>query len=219
MAESAKGDWTAGLLAIAAAVMIGGALPIGLWFGLYQPKLKERESLEIRHQELQTQFENLNRQMSVVTALEADGQTMAERLAVLEAPYHEAEQRRNDVPTARALLNALAEEHRLAPPEEVARLGHEVVRPGSRRIRWRHGLSATQLMIHATGTFHDFARFVTDMENLGSPEATESRVVVIPDLLICQGDSSAGVIHTFMMTIYVVESRNIDEIGSRDPGT
>jgi Tfp pilus assembly protein PilO len=180
----AKSDWMAGGLLIGAAFLIGVGVPIGLWFGLYAPTVEERERKEAQLQALEAQMQVLVARQQVVRGLEEDGDEMVKRLEDLEAPYHVATPRMNDVPDARSILNTLSEHHNLLVPDEFARETTEVVRPGSRRIEWPNGLRATELEINASGTFHDFARFVMDMEN-------REDMVVIPNTMTMLGNSTA----------------------------
>ena len=112
------------------------------------------------------------------------------------------------MPLARQALLRLAEKHRFAlRPERAQQLGAEMVYvPGGERVEFESGLRATRLNIEAQATFHDFARFVVEMETLKD-------FVIIPESLTAAGDSTHGSRHVFRMVVHVVERRNIDGIG------
>jgi Tfp pilus assembly protein PilO len=210
MAQGNTGDWTAGLLIIAAAVLIGAGIPLGLWLGLYQPKVAEHAAKRAILEQLNTQLEELFGRKEVVSRIQRDVEHMSERLTELEQrEVPEDERHQNELMRAAALLNRLADTHNLEVPVERFAPGMEVVRPGPGRVSWPHGLRASQLEIHASGTFHDFARFVQDMES-------RRELLVIPDSMSMIGDvTGTRRIHTFTMRIYVIEARDIEAIGQQ----
>lgn len=206
-AGSSGGDWTAGIVAIVAALLLGSALPIGLYFGLYKPKEKERLDAEAKLAQLNTDMELMIARGERVRGLEEDGVKMAADIKELESPFAVGDPEKLDVPEVRATLLRLAENHKLElRPERQQQLGAEVVFAGGERIAFDKGLQATKLQIEARARFHDFGRFVTEMETL-------ENYVIIPESLVCTGDANGGNDHTFIMVVYVVERRDVDAIG------
>ncbi|MCG3183147.1 MAG: hypothetical protein ICCCNLDF_01231 [Planctomycetes bacterium] len=206
-AGSSGGDWTAGIVAIVAALLLGGALPIGLYFGLYMPKEKERLDAVKKLDQLNIDMEMMLARGERVRGLEEDGSQMEERVKEIETPFALGDAEKLDVPDVRATLLRLAEKHQLAlRPERQQQLGAEVVFTGGDRITFEKGLHATKLQIEAKARFHDFGRFVTEMETL-------EQFVIIPESLVCTGDANGGNDHVFIMVVYVVERRDVDAIG------
>lgn len=206
-AGSSGGDWTAGIVAIVAALLLGGALPIGLYFGLYKPKEKERLAAEQKLVQLNVDLELMMARGERVRGLEDDGVAMADRIKELESPFAVGDAEKMDVPEVRATLLRMAETHKLElRPERQQQLGAEVVFAGGDRITFEKGLTATKLQIEARARFHDFGRFITEMETL-------EKYVIIPESLVCTGDANGGNDHVFIMVVYVVERRDVDAIG------
>lgn len=206
-AGSSGGDWTAGIVAIVAALLLGSALPVGLYFGLYKPKEKERLDAANKLEQLNVDMEMMIARGDRVRGLEEDGKQMEVRVQEMEIPFAVADAEKMDVPDVRATLLRLAEKHQLSlRPERQQQLGAEVVFTGGDRITFEKGLKATKLQIEAKARFHDFGRFVTEMETL-------EQYVIIPESLVCTGDANGGNDHVFIMVVYVVERRDIDAIG------
>jgi hypothetical protein len=218
MAEKVGGsgnEWLPGIIAIVAAAFLGGAVPIGLYFGLYQPKVKERTAAEAEVQNLKVQEEALLARQTRVKGLEDDAVKMAERLVEIEEPFASPDVERLDVPEVRARLLRLAAKHKLAKlPEREQELGSAIVFEGKQRITFPKGLQATKLIIETQAFYHDFGRFLTEMETLRDETDPEKpKYVIIPEKLICKGDPNGGSRHVFVLHVFVVEKRNIDAIG------
>lgn len=202
-----SGDWTAGIVAIVAALLLGSALPIGLYFGLYKPKVAERKAGEEKKKKLNADMEVMIARQEKVAELEAEGKEMAKRVKEIEKPFAVADTEKMDVPDVRAALLRLAEVHNLALlPERKGELGSEIVYTGKQRIAFEHGLMATKLVIEALAFYHDFGRFVTDME-------TMEKYVIIPETVVCMGNTNGGGRHLFRMGVYVIEKRDVESIG------
>lgn len=209
------GEWTAGIIAIVAALLLGGALPVGLYMGLYKPKEAERIAAEQRLSQLDLDWDMLIARQQRVSALKEDGKMMEARLQNIEGPFAVPDVERLDVPEVRARLVTLAERHNLELlPERQQQLGSERVYTGNQRITFPQGLHATKLIIEAQAYYHDFGRFVTEMETLRDEEDKErAKYVIIPEKLICKGDPNGGSRHVFVLHVFVVEKRDIDSIG------
>ena len=212
---SSGGEWTAGIVAIVAALLLGGAVPVGLYVGLYKPKEEERLAAQQREAQLQVDWDLLIARQDRVRGLEEDAKDMAARLTEIEEPFAEADVERLDVPEVRARLLTLAEKHHLELlPERQQQLGSERVYIGNQRITFEHGLTATKLIIEAQAFYHDFGRFVTEMETLRDEnDASKAKFVIIPEKLICKGDPNGGRRHVFVLHVFVVEKRDISSIG------
>lgn len=204
---SGNADWTAGIVAIVAALLLGSAIPIGLYFGLYKPKVAELAAANQKLNTLKADMTAMVVRSEKVTKLENDGDAMAKRVTELEAPFAVSDPERLDVPDAWAAIDKLANDHYLElRPERKTQLGARVVYKSNNRIQFQDGLFATKLTVEAQAFFHDFARFVSKLEYM-------QNYVVIPESLICKGDANGGTTHTFIMEIYVVERRDVDLIG------
>ncbi|MBZ0135796.1 MAG: hypothetical protein K8I27_05445 [Planctomycetes bacterium] len=219
MAEKGLGssgsEWTAGIIAIVAALLLGGAVPVGVYAGLYKPKEKERVAAEQKLTSLDSEWELVIQRQDRVRGLEDDAEKMAERLTAIEAPFALADVERMDVTEVRTRLLTLADKHHLELlPERQQQLGSERVYIGNQRISFPKGLHATKLIIEARAYYHDFGRFVTELETLRDP-ADETKImnVIIPEKLICKGDPNGGSRHVFILHVFVVEKRDINSIG------
>lgn len=208
--DSGSGDWTAGIVAIVAALLLGGGVPVGLYFGLYEPKVKEREAAEAQLQSLQSDQDLLLARQERVRGIEEERDDMIERVAALEARFtmpDATDTADQDLKVIRGVLAELADQHHLSLMRGRAQNRElEIVKPAGQRVTFENGLSATGITIEAQATYHDFGRFMAAIEGL--PDA-----VVIPAELICTGDASRGTQHAFILTVYVVEQRDIDAIG------
>lgn len=207
MADKGTGDWTAGIVAMVAALLIGGGIPLGLYMGLYVPKKQERIDAQKKYEELKVQSQVLGAKQQEIQGLEKDADEMAKRVEEIEAPFSLGSTARMDVQAAREAITALAERHNLKlMPVRRQQPNAVIVYPGEVQVKFEYGLVATKLIIEAQATLHDFGRFVTAME-------MEPTLVVIPSTLECQGDSNGGREHLFIMHVYVVQKRDIATLG------
>jgi Tfp pilus assembly protein PilO len=212
MADGKTSDWTAGLLIIAATVLVGAGIPLALWLGVYQPKVQEHTAKREQRDKLHEQLQDLFVREGRVNDLRDDVKYMQGRLEGLQvSTFIQDERPENELIKAAEELNLAADHHNLAVPDDRYSPTAQVVTPGQGRIRWRHGLRASQLEIHAIGTYHDIARFLADIEN--RPE-----LLVIPDTMNLIGDQTAERrLHTLMMRVYVLDARDIEAIGKDTP--
>jgi hypothetical protein len=200
-------DWTAGIVAIAAALLLGSAIPIGLYFGLYKPKVAELVTANQKLTQIKVDMNAMVARSEKVTKLETEGDAMAKRVTEIEAPFAVSDPERLDVPDAWAAIQKLADDHYLElRPERKTQLGARVVYKSGNRIQFQDGLYATKLTVEAQAFFHDFARFLSKLEHM-------QNFVVIPESMTCIGDANGGTTHTFVLEIYVVERRDVDLIG------
>lgn len=213
--KGGAGEWTAGIIAIVAALLLGGAVPVGVYFGLYKPKMQEREQAQQKLAALDVDMELALARQAKVKKLQDEAADMEERLIDAEKPFAVADVERMDVPEVRARLISLADAHKLELlPERQAQLGSERVFTGNQRITFPKGLTATKLIIEARAYFHDFGRFLTELETMrDEKDRTQARYIIIPEKLICKGDPNGGSRHVFVLHVFVVEKRDIAAIG------
>lgn len=202
--QGISSDWTAGIMAIVAAVLFGGGLPIGLYMGLYTPKKQEREAAQVKLADVEKQMNAQVDRQKRVNDLTQDAAKIEEWVRELEAPFTDPAQLRLVQENLRTLCNT----HNLRVPQDrlQSETNPEVVKATGERIPFKDGLQATQLVIHVTGTYHDFARFFVKLESM-------SDAVVIPEALIMLGDQSQGRKHVFLLSVFVVEKRDYATIG------
>jgi hypothetical protein len=205
--SSGSGDWTAGIVAIVAALLLGSALPIGFYFGLYKPKLKARVEAEDKKKKLDSDMSIMIARQERVVKLENEAETMADRIEKLETPFAVADVDNRNVPDVVENLKHLAETNNLdIAPDHKRDRNPKIVFPGKHRIKFEHGLMATQLRIETQAYFHDFGRFLTEMETL-------ENYVIVPYSIAAIGDSNGANQHVFRLIVYVIEKRDVESIG------
>lgn len=202
-AVSGGGDWTAGIVAITAAVLLGGAIPIALYYTLYTPQVLARQGEEKKLVELKATEEVLVGRETRVRTLETEGAEMRERLAKLEERF--------TAPVDRAELvtriSNIAQDHNIRLRAEQAQtLRAKTVYDGAKELTFARGLKASSIMVDCQATYHDFGRFVAALESL--PDA-----VLIIESIDIDGDQNGAYSHVFQMTIYAIERRNLDAVG------
>jgi Tfp pilus assembly protein PilO len=212
MAEGATGDWTAGMVAIAAAVLIGAGLTIGAYFGAYVPMKEQRQAADRKLSELVVDQAMVEMELERVRGMEADAKTMEERVAALEENFAVGKPADLDVPKVRDEIEDLCQAHNLDFLDAVRQQRDaQMVYKGEKRIEFQHGLAATLLMVDVKGTFHDFGRFLRDLEMLDTRK--EGGPVVIAESLSLIGDNNGKREHTFRLQAYVVEKRDLTTVG------
>jgi hypothetical protein len=205
--SSSGGDWTAGIVAIVAAMLLGSAIPVGLYFGLYKPKVAEHSAAKEKLNTLQTDMTAMVARSERVRKLEDEGEAMAARVTKDEARFAIADPEALDVLAAREAIQKLADDSFLELlPERKSQMGARIVFKSNNRIEFENGLRATRLKVEAQAYFHDFARFVSRLEHM-------EKFVVVPETLICKGDTNGGVTHKFFLDLYVIERRDVNSIG------
>lgn len=202
--QGISADWTAGIIAIVAALLLGGGVPIGLYLGLYEPKKNERIAGEQKLVEVQSKMDLEVERQKRVNELTQDSAKVEEWVREIEAPFTDSSQLR----VVQEKLRTLCSDNNLRVPQDRLQFetNPEIVRATGERIPFKDGLQASQFLIHVTGTYHDFGRFFVQLEMLKD-------AVVIPEGLILLGDQSQGRKHVFLLTVYVVEKRDYAAIG------
>ncbi|MDC1142818.1 hypothetical protein OAU50_06975 [Planctomycetota bacterium] len=201
MAEENSGDWTAGIVAIVAALLLGIGVPVGLYYGLYVPRTKTYAGLEAKKAELKVRQEAQLVRVGIVKELKEDSLKLEKELNDAESKFSE------DARTVISSILLLAEEHNLALlPERQDEDGANIAYRGNDDVKWKEGLVAVEVRVEATGTFHDFGRFMAGVEGLED-------AVIIPKELIVFGDSSRGSEHRYNWYLYVVEKRDVSIVG------
>lgn len=202
-ASSGSGDWTAGIVAIVAAMLLGGAIPIGLYYAMYVPSVQKRQAEERRFNELQTQSTLLIAREEKVRGLEADAVEMRARLDKVEKKFT-APVDRTELVTR---IANMARGHNLRLRAEMSNtLRAKIVYEGSAELKFLKGLKASAIIVDCQATYHDFGRFLAEVE------AMEDAVLIVESLDI-NGDQNGGWSHNFMMTLYMIEKRDIDAVG------
>ncbi len=213
MADGATGDWTAGIIAITAALLIGAGLTIGAYFGAYKPKQEQRIAADVKLGDLMVDQARVEMELERVRGMEADAKKMEERVAVLEKRFAEGNAADLDVPAVREKLKTLCLSHNLDFQDAVRQQRDaQMVYKGEKRIEFPHGLAATLLRIDVKGTFHDFGRFLRELEVLDTL-TEDGGPVVIAESLSLVGDNNGKREHNFMLQVYVVEKRDLATVG------
>lgn len=202
-AKTSSGDWTAGIVAITAALLLGGAIPVALYYALYVPRVREREAEEVKLRTLHDDEQLLMARRDRVKGLEDDADEMRKRLAEVEEQF--------TAPTQFGELVSrtakLADSHHLRLRADQAQMVRaKVVYDGNRRINFAKGLKASQILVEGQAWYHDLGRFITEIESLKD-------AVVVVESLEMRGDQNGGYSHNFKLSLYVIERRDLDAVG------
>jgi hypothetical protein len=212
MAEGATGDWTAGTIAITAALLIGAGLTIGAYFGAYVPMKEQREAADRRLGDLMVDQARVEMELERVRGMEADAEKMEERVAALEENFSTGKPAELDVPEVRKEIETLCQAHNLDFLDAVRQQRDaQMVYKGEKRIEFEHGLAATLLMVDVKGTFHDFGRFLRDLEMMDTRKG--GGPIVVAESLSLIGDNNGKREHSFRLQAYVVEKRDLTAVG------
>jgi len=203
--SSSSGDWTAGIVAIVAAMLLGGAIPIGLYFALYVPRVQARIAEEKRHETLKQDESLLIAKEERVRKLEEDAVGMEARLAKVEEKFTPMVDRAELLKT----ISDLARDHNIRLKTEMSQtLRAKVVYEGGADIGFSKGLKAASIIVDCQATYHDFGRFLAELESM--PNA-----VLIVDSLEIDSDQNGGYSHKFLLNLYAVERRDVSAVGTK----
>lgn len=203
-ASASSGDWTAGIVAIVAALLLGGAVPIALYYALYTPRFEARVAEEKKHKGYQDEETVLLAREEKVRKLEEDAKEMRERLAKVEEKFTPAVDRAELV----TRISKMAEGHNIRLRSEMATtLRAKVVFDGNSDVVFAKGLKAASIMVDCQATYHDFGRFLAELESM------QDHVLIVESLDI-DGDQNGGYSHSFKMTLYVIERRDLEAVGA-----
>jgi Tfp pilus assembly protein PilO len=203
-ANDPSGDWTAGIVAIFAALLLGGAIPIALYYTLYVPRVQARIAEEKRLEDQQATQAALVAREERVRKLEEDAAEMEKRLRQVEENFTAPVDR--DVLISK--ITNFARDHNIRLPAEQANvLRAKIVYEGGQEITFAKGLKAVPIIINCQATFHDFCRFLTQIENM------KDAVLIIESLDI-NGDQNGGNSHRFEVVLYSIERRDIAAVGT-----
>jgi hypothetical protein len=134
---------------------------------------------------------------------------MEERVREIEKPFAVRDDK-GDMPEVRADLRAMCRKHSLGLREvyrHVFDADIVYVPLSKRQISFEQGLKGTTLFIEVQGTFHDFGRFMAELERW-------EKTVVIPETLDCLGDSNGERVHSFILQVCVIEKRDLSNVGT-----
>lgn len=200
-------DWTAGIIAIIAALLIGSGIPTAVYFGLYKPKQADRQRAERDLEALRVDEQRVMAEQQQVNKLKKEMNDMADLLEDLEVAFAPREEGTPDLKDARERITSLATEHKLhLQPRRVTQSGATMVWSEGNEVRFEHGLTASLMMIEAEATYHDFGRFLAALES-------DPLMVLVPESLLCHGDNNGGRLHSFELRVYVVMKRDIAQVG------
>lgn len=206
--EGGASDWTAGIVAILAAVLLGAALPIGLYYGLYVPQTEALAQARLDLEAVEARQAMLSAKAERVKTLEDEGAEIAERLSGIEVEFVSPDGEGFTLDAAVLDIEDLASAHHLSPRRQTSGTRDlNVVRPAGGALEFPDGLRATRYMVEAQARFHDFGRFLAALES-------RDGYTIIPEDLLCRGDAARGTQHIFVLNFYIVQKRDVDEIGT-----
>lgn len=235
-ADSGAGDWTAGLIAIAAALLIGAAAPVAIYYALYLPRVEVSAAERVKLADQESRQSVLHKGQAEVKGFEADIAKLKSRLSAAEGVFTPPDL----VPKLVKRLSDLAASYNILLRQDRRQMiGAKVVYEEGAPFIFPDGLRGTRVVVVGQAPYHDLCRFVCDVESqssgmnraaaggaappAGDPEAEArdreaemlKQAVVIIESLNIQGDQNGGYAHNFQMTLYVIERRNVDEVGTR----
>lgn len=197
-----KNEWGAGLLAIAATLFIGAAIPIILFFVVYKPQVQRKEAEKARTVQLGVQLDEQIERGKKLGDLQAQGEEVAAKLTELEKRFTKGD---TEIAVAK-LLELLAANNLRRTPDAVVRREKDPIRRTDIREAFTNGLSAGMVTISCYGQWRDFVTFVAAAES----EATATFVF---GEIYAEGDRNGKDDHTFLADVWIVLGRNIDAIG------
>ena len=203
MADGDKADWGAGILAIVAALFFGAGLPIGLYYGVYKPRTVAHQKLNDQAAALTIEEQNLVNQQMKIGELKKDSELVRDELVKVESSFATSHM------SVLSRIRKLAKDNRLeAMAEQEGDTGTQAVKLKKEQAVWANGLVARKVKVRASGTYHDFGRFMAAVEGL--KDAT-----IIPRTLEIDGDASTGNEHQFSWEIYIVVKRDVEQVGRK----
>lgn len=203
MAENAKSnEWGAGLLAIAATVLIGAAIPVILYFLLYKPQVLRKEAERNRLTQLDTSLNTEIARGTALAELRTEGEEVAKNMEELEKRFS-APDMDASVEKLQQLLNA---NNLRRTPEAVVRREKSAIAKTDSKSEFPSGLSAVMVRIVCYGKWKDFVTFVAALES------HKDGTFVIGEL-VAEGDKNGKDDHTYSVDVWIVQSRNIAAIG------
>ena len=204
MAETEKtNEWGAGMLAIAATLFIGAAIPVILFFVVYKPQVQRKEEQKARMVQLDAQ---LNEQMvrgGDLLKLQGEGEDVAKSLTELEKRFSSSDVQ-SSIEKLLALLNANSLKR---TPDAVVRREKDQIRRSDIKDEFPNGLHAAMVTVNCYGKWSDFVNFVATAES-------ETSATFVVGEFYAEGDRNGKNDHTFLVDIWIVQGRNIPAIGA-----
>lgn len=197
-----KNEWGAGLLAIAATVLVGAAIPVILYFLLYKPQVQRKEEQRNRLTQLDIQLNGEIARGSVLSGLKAEGEEVARSMEELEKRFA-TEDIDASVDKLLQLLNA---NNLKRTPEAVVRREKSPISKSDSKADFPNGLHALMVRVVCFGKWKDFITFIAAVES------SKDGTFVIGEL-IAEGDKNGKDDHTYSVEIWIVQGRNIAAIG------
>ncbi|KAA0217777.1 hypothetical protein EDM80_02795 [bacterium] len=204
MADQAKssGDWTAGLIAIFATLLLGGAAPIALFFLLYKPQTIKREEQVTREKNLKSELDIQLARQANLAGLQKEGEEVASKLGELEKQFAD-----KTIQEAVKKIGAMLEANKLEmTPEAKLRRDTSAIRMSDTKDDFPGGLRALQISVTCYGRWKDLATFIASVESM------KEFTVVFGDLR-GEGDKNAGDKHTYNFDLWIMMRRDLDKIG------
>jgi hypothetical protein len=161
----AAGEWTAGLIAILATVLIGAAIPIALYFTLYVPRTEAHASVKQKLVTEEARELTLSIKAAKVAGLKKDADGLVARLASAEDKFTPTEL----VAQVVKRLSNLAVEHKLGlRKEQQTLIGAKVVNESGAPVIMAGGLRGVQVAVVGQARYHDLCRFIAEVESQAS---------------------------------------------------
>lgn len=203
-AEQAKSgnEWTAGLIAIFATILIGGAIPVALYFAMYVPQTKKKLQQEQRLAQLQTDYDLEFARTERIGGLKKDGEQVEKELKKVEERFAD-----KGVQSVLDKLQKLLDSNKLdMTPDAKTRREASAIRVSDLKSDFPGGLQAVPVTVNCWGTWKDFATFIAAVESMGN-------ATVVVGELRAAGDKNAGKSHTYEVELWIVQRRDTDAIG------
>ncbi|MCC6150338.1 MAG: hypothetical protein IT461_08830 [Planctomycetes bacterium] len=197
-----KNEWGAGLLAIAATLFIGAAIPVILFFVVYKPQVQRKEEQKVRTVQLGTQLDEQMARGGKLLELQGEGEEVAKSLTELETRFASSDVQ-NAIGRLLALLNA---SNLKRTPEAVVRREKDPIRRTDMKDEFPNGLQASMVTINCFGKWSDFVNFIAAAES-------EEKFTFVVGEFYAEGDRNGKEEHTFLVDIWIVQGRNIPAIG------
>lgn len=201
------GDWTAGLVAIAAALLLGAAAPIGIYFGLYVPQTKEHEMWAAEAVKNKAKHDEQLEREKRVGVMRKHGDEARAEIAKLEERFTPLSAASDLITT----LETMAKRHRVElPPDKKIFTNERVVKPMEADTSLPNGLTASKIVVEGSASYNDFGRFMAEIENM-------STATLIPGNFTATGDSNGGDKHLFRLELYMIQRRDLDAMKPKPP--
>ncbi|MCC6572649.1 MAG: hypothetical protein IT462_02555 [Planctomycetes bacterium] len=198
-------DWTAGIIAIGAALVLGAAAPIGIYFGLYMPQTKQLEMWTLNAQANEIKLHAEQEKEGRMQKMQGESDRVRGEIEKVEARFSAADE------NLIHQIEGIAQRHKVELPQDKRNFKDVMLVKNMESPTFMpQKLRAEKIYIECSATYNDFGRFMAELENL--PNAT-----LIPGNFVAAGNSGAGKTHTFRVEFFVVQKRDLGSIGINVP--